>query len=509
MSLWGDFMVRLNAGYKAFREPELIANLETLLNSEFEDYDARRLRYAIYWAMYENTAFRDIHKWSQGYKARYGLYRYIRSIYSPTYRLGEFWKAHLWGGRLDIRDPKSAIPISTEIEQLYPAIEQLYRWSNWRINKDIVTLYGATMGDVVIGITDDLQREKVYLNVIHPGKIADVEVDAFGNVKSYALQEQRQDPLNSGQLATYREDVWREGDNVVYATRRNDVLFDWAGDGRGAEWSEPYGFIPLVMVQHNNVGLDWGWSEFHPKHQSFAELDGLASAANDYIRKAVNAPMLMAGVDPPMSTPTASRTQPTASTYGDKPAPGRDELPFLYGPVGAKPEPILAPLDIEASFKAILELLKALEEDYPELKQSRRADNDTGEKSGRAYREARREATDKVQTRRANYDDALIRANQMAVAIGGFRGYENFAGFGLDSYAAGLLEHEITPRPVFGRDPLDDLELQEKTFTIGEYPIVTRWREMGKTDEEIAAMLADKQREDDLGLADTVTGISQ
>ena len=97
----------------------------------------------------------------------------------------------------------------------------------------------------------------------------------------------------------------------------------------------------------------------------------------------------------------------------------------------------------------------------------------------------------------------------MALAIGGFRGYEGFDGFTLDSYAAGDLDHTIPARPVFGRDPLDDLELQEKRFTIGEIPILSRWREMGYTDEEQAQLMDDKRREDDFGLADLVTGIEQ
>jgi hypothetical protein len=112
----------------------------------------------------------------------------------------------------------------------------------------------------------------------------------------------------------------------------------------------------------------------------------------------------------------------------------------------------------------------------------------------------------------------------MGVAIGGFRGYEGFEGYGLDSYQAGALDFEIIPRPVFGRDPLDDAELDaakgagwRAKWDAANLPIVTRWRAMLEADgvppEEIeagiAALLADQQRQDDLGIADTVTGITQ
>jgi hypothetical protein len=60
--------------------------------------------------------------------------------------------------------------------------------------------------------------------------------------------------------------------------------------------------------------------------------------------------------------------------------------------------------------------------------------------------------------RRAGYDSALMRAHQMAVAIGGMRGYVGYQGFSLDSYRAGALEHSIGDRPVFAIDPLDRIE---------------------------------------------------
>jgi len=66
---------------------------------------------------------------------------------------------------------------------------------------------------------------------------------------------------------------------------------------------------------------------------------------------------------------------------------------------------------------------------------------------------------------RDRYDDALVRAHQMAISIGGYRGYDQFAGFNLDSYKAGALEHSIGKRPVFAVDPMDDLE-EDKLFWV-------------------------------------------
>lgn len=48
----------------------------------------------------------------------------------------------------------------------------------------------------------------------------------------------------------------------------------------------------------------------------------------------------------------------------------------------------------------------------------------------------------------------------MAIAIGGFRGYEGHQGFDFESYAKGTLDHQIGDREVFTKDPMDDLEYE-------------------------------------------------
>ena len=80
--------------------------------------------------------------------------------------------------------------------------------------------------------------------------------------------------------------------------------------------------------------------------------------------------------------------------------------------------------------------------------------------NGLALRVARQPTETKVRQRRALYDDGLVRAQQMAVAIGGWRELQGFEGFDLNSYAAGVLDHAIGDRPVFANDPQDKLELE-------------------------------------------------
>jgi hypothetical protein len=150
----------------------------------------------------------------------------------------------------------------------------------------------------------------------------------------------------------------------------------------------------------------------------------------------------------------------------------------------------VAELPIGDTLTHIANILQELERDFPEL----RADVATasGDASGRALRVARQRAERKVLQRRAAYDGGLARAQMMAVAIGGMRNYEAFAGFGLESYERGELAHSIGTRPVFAVDALDKLE-EERLFwqtavdaTKAGLPLMTFLRRQGWSDDEIA-----------------------
>lgn len=437
------------AGLRAFKEAFLSA--ETLNSADFDSFDGRQLRYEILWSMYESTVYRDIHKWAVSYRQSYALYRYIRSIYNPSYRLGEFWKSHLWGGQLDVTaGVQGALPIITENENLRPAIANLWRWSNWNINKDVLTLRGSIMGDQIIQVADRPDKGKVYLELVHPGIVSNLVKDQMDNVQGYTIQYNRANPAN-GQTVVYKETAERGVGNldVVYRTYLNDKPYGW--DDMPEEWVMPYGFIPMVHIKHNDAGLDWGFSELHPSRSKIHEADDLASMIGDQIRKSQNTKWLFTGMKAPATSPSPVGATATVA----RPQPGREEDDALYvSNADADAKALIADLNIADSVAHVMEILKELERDYPELKfDNLRA---SGTVSGEALRVARQPAETKVQQRRASYDDALTRAHMMAMTIGGLRDYPGFESFNLDSYSSGELEHSIGERPVFFSDPLDE-----------------------------------------------------
>jgi hypothetical protein len=463
MHWWGKFMTRLTAAKKAFQKEDVTTNPPDL-DADWNKYDSRQIRYAIFWAFFGNDVYDEMssRNWPQNYKTKYGLGEYIRNIYNPSHRLGEFWQAHLWAGALE--DIPLVFPKTVADEDLRAAIMQIWQWSNWQIKKDIVPLYGSILGDVGILIVSDTLHGKVFFEVVNPNNIAHVELDTVGNVKGYEIQEERQDPRTVNEKSVvYSEIAIRDGEDVIYTTLLDGT--PWAWNEVGSSWARPYGFIPLVLIKHNDVGLPWGWSEIQPGQSKFREVDDVASKLDDQIRIMVESPWLMSGVTAPENSPTATKTKLTGRAAANRPQPGREEIPMFYGPEGARATALVADLDIEAVTAQIDAIIKEIERDYPELRMLA-LDEAGGNISGRALRLARQPAETKVNQRRPGYYNALVRANQMAVAIAGFNGYDGFGGFDLSSFDRGLLDHSIGQMPIFAIDPLDTLEISRETATI-------------------------------------------
>lgn len=464
--MWGRMKTSILAAISTFKETYVSPGDDSSAQIDFHSYQGRRLRYSLYRALYDNSVYRARpHVWSAQFRQTYGLYKYIRNIEAPTSELVTFWQTHLYGGALDMdagdgTGTPSAIPILTDQQSLRPAIAQIWQWSNWATKKDTLALLGARDGDVGIRIIDDVRRKKVYLKLLDPMNVTSIELDPFGNVQGYTFEELRAHPT-TGKSCVYKEVVTRDGDNVLYQTQLDDMVFAWPGneDAAGhprAAWSEPYGFVPLVWLNHIDTETEFGLSELHAGLPIFRELDDIGSALDDQIRKAVNSPWLLAGVTDPKIAKKADPSIPSATPTATNPEPGRQEQPLLYGPAGATATPLVFPLDIAGVNARVESLHGRLRSRYPELDED--AATSSGDASGRALRVMRQKAEVKVNLRRAVYDDATVRAQQMAVAIAGMRRLKGFTGFTLDSYSSGALDHRIGARPVFAVSTLDEIE---------------------------------------------------
>jgi hypothetical protein len=453
MNFWQRLRGAFMAGIHAFNQESFATDTDNA--ATFESRDARLLRYAVNQAYYDNLVFSNIHSFAAAIKRKQpALYKYVQNVYNPSYRLAETYRMNVWGGLLDPQaGDVGAIPIAvgegTDEDAMRAAIA--YQWvvSNWAVNKAVLPLNGAVLGDCAIIIRDLPEKALARMEILHPSSVADAEIDN-GIVKSYFLLETRLD--NDGKAATYGEKAERgKGEDVIFSTFRNDNPYVWK-DNVGADgvarqtWTEPYGFIPLVLIQHDNAGLKWGKAEGHTLHTKINSVEDMASALHDHIRRAVAGMGLLAGVDDPGSS--VEVTGRTATT--DKQEPGREENNMLYSPdPAAHYDPMTFPLDIPAVSAEIQNKISDWEKDYPEL----RSDIWQSDSRVEGVRAARDQVEAKIIERRAAYDAGLVRALQMVIAIGGFRGYKGFEGFDLNSFKAGKMNISISPRPIFKDDP--------------------------------------------------------
>jgi hypothetical protein len=500
-------------------------------------YEARRLRYAMGWAFDSNTAYREIHAWSRRNKVEHGLYSAIQGLYNPANRLNTLHAMLTWGGPLDPeagdgKSKRSALPIDTANERLRPPIAATWRASRWQSRKTIGPRYGAMMGDPILKIVDDPNRRQVRLKVIHPKAIVWVgRRDDDPVPTGYLLREMRPDPEARApgasradaapRLVEYAERVTLDERTgvVTWETYREGREYPWPGNP-GATWDEPYGFVPLVLGQHDSLGLEWGQAEFWPQRHKIQAVDDLASNVLDHVRKAVNAALAISGVG---GKQDISVVRPDTAPTADNPQPIRTEVPLLLlRDPAAKVQTILSDLDLADVLEHIREGLSELERDLPELQKDiwAAATGSGSEVSGRAMREARKQIIQKISERRSGYDEILAIAQKMAVAMGGHGGYPGYEGFALDDFHADRspLDHAIGERPVFDADPRDKLEddailwTNARTAVSAGYPLTCFLRDAGWSDERIAEFEveqeADAARANADGLLSTQTNVS-
>lgn len=496
-----SFVDRVVRGFKAFRKEYIQSGLTEGTDIAFSDFEARRLRYDIFWRFYENTVYDHINKWSQKFMTDYGLYEYTRTIYNPAMRLGDFWQTHLMGGYLDPEagDGKlkpSALPViipdnnKDQDENLRIAISQIWAWSRFQVKKDIMCLLGPVLGDIALMVVDDPLHEQVYVEIVHPGTIKEVDFDRKGNVKAYEIVETRLDPEdpNNKRQVIYLERATREGDEIIYQTYKDGSPYEWEGNP-GEEWSESYGFIPLILIQHKDVGMEWGWSELHSGRLKFTEVDDLASKTHDQIRKSVDPMWFLSGVAKANADVARTKTTPTE----DRPFPGREEINAIYAHhPQAKAQAMIAEIDLQAVVSEIKNMLEEIERDYPELQYD--IDRAIQTNSGRALRLARQRSEVKVVQRRPNYDEGTVRALQMAISIAAYREYDDFIEYDLDSYKDGMLDFRIGNRTVYRLDPIDEAEIEEAFWenailaTQAGVPLIYYLRSKGWHEDDLAEL---------------------
>lgn len=209
-----------------------------------------------------------------------------------------------------------------------------------------------------------------------------------------------------------------------------------------SRWKNEYGFVPVVLAQNTLTGRKFGENVAPPNIlHKIDEVNDLSALLHDQIRKTVNVIWYFAGV-------TAKDIK---ADQGD-----RDRQPTMSGPMGSSVTPMVANLNINEVSATIKDMLAEIERDAPELALYRVREQ--AQSTAPGVRAVFSDAEERIQLTQANYDNALVSAQMMALAIGGYRKLDGFGAFSLDSYAQGQLTHYIPARPIFS----DEIGQREK-----------------------------------------------
>lgn len=416
----------------------------------------------------------------------------MKGLRNPAYRVVEFHVTHIWPGKLD-----KALPIVAGNKRIVEPIKQIWAWSNWGRKKQLASRWYAMTGDWfckvatrsvqtgAIGPDGNIEEriERVYLQNIKPEVVTDVVEDERGFVTFIRLDI----PKDNGETHT---EVWDKvsGYKLYVHKKGTDAPLNILGDPTETAPLSAFGvdFVPFVHAHFLDVGEKRGAGAFVFSLDKIDEANRMSTRFHQLLFR-FNKPTtaIMANATDASGRPLPP---PSLSSESNEQAEDHDDDLKLF-PGTSKMEYLVPPINWDAHMKAIEAQMAELEEDLPELAYYRLKDMGANI-SGRAVRTLLSHAIDRIVEARGNIEDALSRANMMALTIGAKAGLFKDIG----TYEAGDFEHSFAERDVISLSVEEDAETI-KAETGAGIPLVTAVRRRGWSDAEIKQMLKDKKAE--------------
>jgi hypothetical protein len=451
------------------------------------DWDSQTARMARYWhnrRYVDNTIYATVNRYAAVFKFQEKLYKHIRGLYNPTGRLVDIESAKILGGAVNYETfEDGALQIVGADDRLLDAIRTQLQWSHFEQFKTRLTRDGGSMGDVAIKLVDDIDRQKICMEVLDPRKIPYVEFDNYGSVKFVVICYEKLDPI-SGQWYEYKEEISKER----FKTYKDGTPFDYEDMSTAGtvEWANPYGFVPLRWIKHRDVGLDSGATSFHNARHKIDMVNDALSLLLHNVRMQVSTKFSVSKVNVSRDNSGQPVTM-NISTDRD------DQAPFIEVGEG-EIKPIVFPVAVSEALELAAVQMREIESDLPQLSLQRMRSEGGSQRgvSGIAIENLYNDAADVIAETQANYYAGLKAALQMGISMGAYRGYPQFRAYNPNSYEAGALDFDIRPKPLF-QDKLstkDTLELAMQAIKSEGSSILLP--KLGFTPEQIEELEAKK-----------------
>jgi hypothetical protein len=389
----------------------------------------------------------------------------MKALRNPAYRAVEFYAMTIWPGSLP-----TALPIKSENDLIAEPIRQLWSWSNWGLNKQVLARNCATYGSMFIKVA---QRDdgRPYLDLINPQQVVEFTEDERGFITRIRVDTLQAEGTGAGMRKRTRSEIWDKaaGTLTIVVHDRGDAPTDQLPtSGQGYEVTQlsefQIDFVPFVHVRLRSVGGKWGLSAFVPALEKIDEANRITTRLHQQLFKnkanwAVNAGGNDASGRPLAPPKLTTGSVSTVTGDGDVITVG-DEVIFRL-PGNSQMQSLVPQLQYGPFLTAINDQMTEIESDLPELAYYRLRQLNTN--SGRHARTLLTDSIARAVEARGNLETALIQAQQMALTIGTNAGIWS----GLGDFAGGDFEHSFAERDVIPLDEIDRLEIAMKKQEAG------------------------------------------
>lgn len=506
MSLWGRLVGAFYGARSGWQGSSALSQYGSPLWNH-DDYATRLSDYAVFEAYLNNEVYRNIRFFSDALKTNRKYYKWIDGVFNPIKRENDLYASNVYSGSLDAEDlGAGALPLAFDNAALEEPLQQIMKWSNLGQHLSRYTSEAALYGDAAWWIVDDPKRRRVRLELLHPSKIREVDLDEVGNVRACVIEyEKAETPDVEGyQPRRFASATPQTSKNYVYtlkATKDDErsVHFETFKDGepfayyedaagnKVADWFADYPFVPLKLAAFEPAEDGWGRNSFYASRNKIDQVNSVASQLNASVRRVIE-PILLAKNVRVNEDSSGKRTLDFSSQRDN----ATDVSTLFVNGENVDIQPLVVPLDLAAALAHVERMLLEIEQDMPVLALQRIREH--GALTAPGVRSGYSDAIGRVESARKNLDPPLAAALQMAVTVGAIQGYDGFQGFSANSYDDGDMDLRVKKRTVMP----DELTTVERLNAYGTVKDLTpglqrqALKDMGVPKSEIDAILKEK-----------------
>jgi len=371
----------------------------------------------------------------------------MQPLRNPANRSVEFFVSKVMPGVLP-----SALPIMTENDRIVDPIHRIWKWTNLSAKKSTAVRWLSIYGDLWIHPNSNPEMNRVYLQFVRPQVITDWKEDERGNV----IQIRIDVSIGNGRLHT---EYWTPEEYWIWehSFGKNTPVNQLGGPVDFGFTSElGIDFVPYVHVKFRDVGEKRGFGAYTHALDKIDEANRMATRLHQMLFR-YNKPLwaLQAnGMDPtgrPLPPPSLPNKEPLTNDLSE------DDVIRLPG--NSSIDTMVPDIRYGDALSILQDMMGEIEKDLPELAYYKMKEQ--GSLSGRAVRLLLSDAIDRALEARANLEQGLIRADQMALTMGQSMGLWRNIG----TYERGELEHSFQEREIF---PIGFIEKAEGMRTLVE-----------------------------------------